>query len=110
MGKKIMAKFWIFYIDYVPPSLQCPQDAKLTTDPGKDVSTFRWTVPTPTDNSGDQPSLTVKPDGISPPHEFPVGKRIVDYTAKDSSNLKTRCSFTVTVRGNSCIRAWIFYN
>ncbi|XP_031559988.1 sushi, von Willebrand factor type A, EGF and pentraxin domain-containing protein 1-like [Actinia tenebrosa] len=84
--------------DHVPPSLRCPQDTKLATDPGKDVSTFYWTIPTPTDNSGDQPSLTVKPDGIAPPYEFPVGNTMVEYTAKDSSNLKTRCSFTVTVR------------
>ena len=69
------------------------------TDTGKSYATVTWTVPTATDNSGNNPTPVVTPSNYSPPMQLNVGTYSVTYTATDAAGNTATLSFTITVRG-----------
>ncbi len=84
--------------DVTPPTLVgCPTNISLTTT--GTCANATWTAPRATDNCG-TPTLsfvTSPTTGLTNGACFPVGVTTVTYTATDSRNNKTTCSFTVTV-------------
>ena len=95
--------FCSFFIDMQAPKIKCPEGVSVSTDKGKSFATVTWKVPEPTDNSEQQPDLTVYPAHItSPPYQFNVGQTFVKYTAEDSAGHQSSCTFSVTVNGKYC--------
>ncbi|XP_072049004.1 uncharacterized protein [Amphiura filiformis] len=70
-----------------------PNNKVQPTDPGSDVATVTWTVPTASDNSG---LVTLTPSH-TPGDTFPIGDTTVSYTATDPDGNAVSNSFTVTV-------------
>ncbi|XP_072048991.1 uncharacterized protein [Amphiura filiformis] len=70
-----------------------PNNKVQPTDPGSDVATVTWAVPTATDNSG---SVTLIPSH-NPGDTFPIGDTTVSYTATDPDGNAVSNSFTVTI-------------
>jgi gliding motility-associated-like protein len=92
-GNKSNAIFKVTVVDNVPPVFTaCPNKLTLPTDPGKDFATVTWTPPTATDNC----SVTVKSSN-KPGETFPIGSKIVTYTATDGSGNTSTCTFEVVV-------------
>ena len=69
------------------------------TDTGQPYATVTWTRPTPTDNSGNSPTVTVTPTNYVPPIQLNIGTYPVTYTARDAAGNTATLSFTITVRG-----------
>ena len=69
------------------------------TDDGQPYATVTWTVPTATDNSGNNPTVTVTPSNYNPPMQLNVGSYPVTYTATDCAGNTATLSFTITVKG-----------
>ena len=69
------------------------------TDTGQPYATVTWSVPTASDNSGTNPTVTVTPSNYNPPIQLTVGTYPVMYTASDSASNTATLSFTITVKG-----------
>ena len=96
--------------DTQDPQISCPQDITSPTDANKAFATVSWSVPSPTDNSGKLPGLTVLPEDItSSPHQFGVGKTLITYTATDPAGMQASCTFSVYVLGMYSDKEKLFY-
>jgi gliding motility-associated-like protein len=84
----------VFVIDYHAPEIICPEDITVSAEQGKCSSIVNFAATT-TDNCA--ASLTYS---HQPGSEFPVGSTVVTITAKDASNNRSECSFTITVTDN----------
>lgn len=69
------------------------------TEPKKATRRVKWRRPFATDTSGHMPTITSSPKGIVSPHDFPIGKTRIIYTATDHSGNSHSCVFTVTIVG-----------
>ncbi|MGA1840243.1 MAG: HYR domain-containing protein [bacterium] len=86
-------------VDNILPSVSgCPADITVDNAPGECKAEVTWTPPTFTDNCQVKSVTTTREPG-----EFPAEcsdsaqGTLVTYTALDTSDNKTECSFTVTV-------------
>lgn len=85
--------------DRVAPSITCPTSINVTLDNSSDsCKQVTWTPPTATDNCTATPSLS---SNFKPNDCFKMGNYTVIYTATDSMNNKSTCSFTITVNGTT---------
>lgn len=91
-------KHAIFFTDIQPPSIQCPSDMEMPTETGQSYRKVTWKVPVPFDNSKEQPILS----GLLPPQKLNVGRNYINYSATDSSGLKSFCRFLINVKGKHC--------
>ncbi|XP_071491017.1 LOW QUALITY PROTEIN: sushi, von Willebrand factor type A, EGF and pentraxin domain-containing protein 1-like [Diadema antillarum] len=82
--------------DFTVPNLVCPSPITVETAPRRDSTLVTWTVPTPTDNSGEVPTLRAIPN-VESPWEFPLGHWNVTYIAEDASQNRAQCVFSVIV-------------
>lgn len=80
--------------DIQPPSIQCPSDMEMPTETGQSYRIVIWKVPVPSDNSKEQPILS----GFLPPRKLNVGRNYINYSATDSSGLKSICIFLINVK------------
>jgi hypothetical protein len=79
-------------VDTIKPTiLNCPTNIVLTTNDTCAIAT--WTPPSATDNC----SIAAILPNIQPGSCFPIGITAVTYTARDSKNNTTTCTFNVTV-------------
>ncbi len=79
--------------DSVPPTITCPQDLIVATDPAQCSAKVNFTV-TATDNCS-VPTVTCVPaSGTS----FPKGVTTVNCTANDAAGNQSGCSFRITVQ------------
>ena len=84
-----------------PPSITCPDDITVDTDPG--VCEAFVTVPSPvvTDNC---PDWTVTNDYTNTDNAsgvYPVGTTVVTFTVTDCGNLIAQCTVNITVEDNN---------
>src|SRR5204863_2367770 len=77
----------------------CPSNITVNTGVGRTTrkQTATWTAPTATSNCAIRSFTT----NLAPGSTFPKGTTTVTYTATDSSNNSSTCSFTVTVVDNT---------
>ncbi|XP_070554253.1 sushi, von Willebrand factor type A, EGF and pentraxin domain-containing protein 1-like [Ptychodera flava] len=84
--------------DTEPPEIRnCPGDQVVTTEFHRATAKVTWKVPTSTDNTGLEPSMSVHPPRTHPPFSFKVGDTEVTYSASDETGLTSTCKFVVTV-------------
>jgi len=83
-------------VDNIPPTLSCPANISVTTNPlieecGEYVD---FNLPTTSDCNYDPSRLIYS---ASPGDLFPVGKTIVSFVAYDTDDNSATCAFTITV-------------
>jgi hypothetical protein len=82
------------YIDNDPPRVrECPESFSTRLGQGQSVKAVTWTEPHFSDNV----RITALKKSHEPGAILPLGEHLINYEAKDSSENKARCSFTVTV-------------
>src|SRR5207249_11882456 len=79
--------------DTTPPSISCPADISVGTNPGQCSAVVNYALPAATDNCG---AVTVKCEP-PPGSTFPPATVPVTCTATDGAGNKTTCRFTVKV-------------
>lgn len=78
--------------DTQPPTIACPADIVLPTDPGQCSAVVTFAVRT-SDNCTDVTVTSEPPSGAA----FPIGNTTVTCTATDAAGNVAECSFNVTV-------------
>ena len=81
--------------DTTPPTISCPGDVVVSTDPGECTAEVNYTVTANDDNPG--VSLTCSPESGS---TFPKGTTLVSCTATDAAGNTASCEFNVRVDDN----------
>ena len=84
----------ITVVDNENPTITCPTDITLNTDPGQCTSSATIGTATGTDNCG-VPTIT-----NDAPTGFPIGNTIVTWTSTDANGNAVNCTQTVTVVDN----------
>lgn len=77
--------------------MRCPSDIRSSININS-TALANWTEPVAMDNSNLEPTVTVIPAGITPPHTFNETTLVV-YTATDESGNKDECKFKVMLEG-----------
>jgi len=85
----------VYVLDNEKPTIQCPADISVGTDPGSCDAVVTWATPVTNDNCGVASSI---PD-VAPGSVFTVAgsPHTVTYTVTDLHGNVETCSFTVTV-------------
>ena len=92
--------YFIIFTDKEPPSIDCPMDMTVCTDPGECSANVDFSV-NATDNCDENPWITCNhPSGSS----FDVGNHTVMCSAEDESGNRPNCSFYVTLEGKLITR------
>ncbi|XP_070537245.1 scavenger receptor cysteine-rich domain superfamily protein-like [Ptychodera flava] len=85
--------FTVAIIDEEKPSILCPDNINITTDPGEPTAVVNWTFPNATDNSGNVTVTGSRRSGTN----FTIGLTTVQYNATDPSGNMDTCYLNVTV-------------
>ena len=96
-GNMAACTFDITVEDNEPPSIVCPADITINTNPGACEAQAIWDDPVTDDNCPG--SLTLDSDFISG-NTFELGTTTVTYTVTDAAGNTATCDFTVTVIDN----------
>lgn len=86
------------YSDVTPPSITCPDDLTLPTEPDINTAEVFWYLPNVTDNSNGIFQVTVSPI-VVPPTTLPVGRHTLTYTATDQEKNTADCHLVIVVEG-----------
>lgn len=85
--------------DTEPPSIECPDNILVPTDPGEPYATVDFNLPSTQDNSGFQEIILTVTPAVEPPLPFFIGEANITYTATDLQGNSNSCTFTITVIG-----------
>jgi hypothetical protein len=93
-GNQSHCSFTITVNDTQPPTITCPANLTVSTDPGQCDAVVNYPAPAASDNC---PGVTV---ACNPPSgfHFPLGQTTVTCTATDTSGNTASCAFKVTVK------------
>ncbi|XP_041480035.1 uncharacterized protein LOC121427594 isoform X5 [Lytechinus variegatus] len=81
-----------------PVVSNCPSSLTFQADNGQSMGTAIWSMPTASDNSGMNVTMTSNYDSED---SFPIGSTTVTISFEDSSGNTAYCSFNVTIIGNA---------
>ncbi len=84
--------------DNEAPSISCPSNIQVVSDPGQCGTNVNYVVPIGTDNCPG--AVTEQTQGRSPNTFFPVGTTLQTYLVSDAAGLTNECSFMITVVDN----------
>ncbi|XP_072051832.1 uncharacterized protein [Amphiura filiformis] len=96
-GNEAACSFFVIVteVDSSSPTITgCPQSSTYTVPLGTTSRRVRWTEPTATDDSGQQPTVIMSHQSGQ---EFPVGTAQVTYIFIDGAGNEATCSFSVIV-------------
>jgi hypothetical protein len=86
---------YVLVVDQTPPSITCPPDVHVTTDPGQCDAVVYYTAPVGQDTCSG--AVTVQVGGLASGAFFPLGKTTNTFQATDGAGNSAACSFVVTV-------------
>jgi DNA-binding beta-propeller fold protein YncE len=90
------ARFTLIENDNTPPTITCPEDIIVNSDPGVPHATVNIVIPTVSDNCS--VSINgVRSDGKALTDPYPIGTTTINWTATDVGGNTSSCSSTVTV-------------
>jgi hypothetical protein len=81
--------------DTTAPTITCPADISLGTDPDLCSAVVDYNLPVSTDSCAG--AVTVQDAGLTSGSTFPLGPTTNTFTATDACGISSQCSFTVTV-------------
>ncbi len=84
--------------DTKAPTISCPSDMVVNTDPNLCTATVAYTAPLGADNCTGQNTLQI--NGLATNANFPKGITTNIFQVTDIAGLKATCQFTVTVKDN----------
>ena len=89
--------------DAIAPTISCPADVTLSTDPNECTATVLLPTATATDECS---NVTIIPtwafgSGIGPHSNVPVGTHLVTYTATDDCGNTAQCTINVNIEDTS---------
>lgn len=99
-GNRSSCTFNVLVIDQEPPKLTCPNDLSVKALPGDCFATVTFPPVTVSDNSNFTSIIYTPPSGS----RLPIGKTLVQVTARDFSGNVANCSFNVTVNSADPLR------
>uniref|UniRef100_A0A0K6SBA2 HYR domain-containing protein n=1 Tax=Chromera velia CCMP2878 TaxID=1169474 RepID=A0A0K6SBA2_9ALVE len=96
-GNLVTGTFQLTVSDMEKPTITCPADIEVETDPGLCSAVVTYDDPVVTDNCGATGSLQ---SGLPSGGSFPLGVTVVEWQATENTGmlLTETCSFTVTVK------------
>lgn len=94
-GNVTPCTFIITVEDTEAPTISCPTDLIVSTDPGECTAVVIYDEPIATDNCSGV--TTAFEEGLGIGATFPIGITTESYQATDAAGNATSCSFTVTV-------------
>ncbi|XP_070537246.1 hyalin-like [Ptychodera flava] len=105
-GNWFSCYFQVIIIDWERPSIFCPDNINITTNPGQPTAVVNWTEPNATDNSGNVTVSSNRQSGS----KFVINMTVVNYTARDPSGNEDSCHFNVTVIEEALITTSVTQN
>ncbi|WP_163538970.1 SBBP repeat-containing protein [Gracilibacillus sp. YIM 98692] len=90
--------FFITVLDNEPPTITCPDNITVRSDPRRNGAIVNYASPTVTDNC---PGVTFSCTPASGSF-FPIGETLVTCTATDASGNTAECKFIVRVIADPC--------
>ena len=93
-GNSATCSFSVTVVDNVPPSISCPSDISIGTDPGSCEGTASWPPIFAMDNCDPSPIVSCN---FNSGDMFPIGVTTVTCTASDVSGNISTCTFNVIV-------------
>jgi hypothetical protein len=98
-GQQIVVSQSVNVADITPPSITCPADVTIDTEPGKCSAVYYDYANqiAATDDCLNPPMLSFS-NGHAPSFDFPRGSRDITITATDDAGLTDDCVFSITVR------------
>ncbi|UKN03856.1 HYR domain-containing protein [Paracrocinitomix mangrovi] len=97
-GNTSVCTFDIIVSDNENPTISCPANITVNSDPGVCGATVTYTAPVGADNCPG--SVTAMTAGQASGTIFPIGTTTVTYQVTDASGNTAQCSFDVTVNDN----------
>ena len=97
-GNIATCSFTVTVNDIELPTISCPADITVESDPEVCGAVVTYTAPVGSDNQSG--ATTVQIEGIGPGGFFPVGTTTETYEVTDIEGNSTECSFSVTVNDN----------
>ena len=92
-GNGNVCTFNVTVVDEEAPTIDCPVDITVFTDPGQCNAVVEWAVPEPIDNC----TASITSSSHNPGDTFPIGTTTVTHTATDDAGLEVSCSFNIIV-------------
>lgn len=80
--------------EVIPLVLTCPENQKLSADPGRCDRAIRYALPSVTGPEGTELKLV---EGLESGKRFPVGERVVRYRASTPDGSVSECDFRIAV-------------
>ena len=90
----VTCSFDVTVIDNESPTLSCPANITVSTDPGACIAGVSWDTPVVNDNCS---GATITSATHSPGDIFPLGYTFVTYTAEDIFGNTATCTFYVHI-------------
>ncbi|MBR9920909.1 MAG: HYR domain-containing protein, partial [Bacteroidetes bacterium] len=97
MGTIVSCSFTVTVVDNENPTISCPSNIAVDTDPGVCGAEVTYTVTFDDNCPGESLSQTA---GLASGEVFPVGTTTNTFVVTDASDNTATCSFTVTVTDN----------
>jgi hypothetical protein len=97
-GNTATCSFTVTVTDAQLPTITCPANISLNTDPGICTASATYTAPVGADNCPGQ--TTVRTGGLASGSIYPRGVTTNTFRVTDASGNTATCSFTVTVTDN----------
>ncbi|UKN03859.1 HYR domain-containing protein [Paracrocinitomix mangrovi] len=97
-GNTAQCSFDVTINDNENPTISCPANITVNSDPGVCGATVTYTAPVGADNCPG--SVTAMTAGQASGTIFPIGTTTVTYQVTDASGNTAQCSFDVTVNDN----------
>jgi len=97
-GNTSVCSFDIIVQDDTDPTIDCPDNITIDSEPGLCGATVNYPAPTTDDNCG--VASVIQLEGLGSGSFFPVGETTETYEVNDVSGNSTTCSFTITVVDN----------
>ncbi|MBT8278977.1 MAG: HYR domain-containing protein [Bacteroidia bacterium] len=81
-------------VETTPPTITCPGDMNLSTDPGSCTALVNYTIITSDNCPGE---VLVQTAGLASGSQFPIGTTTNSFEVTDSAGVTATCSFDITI-------------
>jgi len=95
VGNAAYCTNYVLVVDQTAPSITCPADLNIPSEPGQSGAVVNYTSPVGQDNCSG--AITTQVEGLASGMVFPAGKTTNTFQVTDAAGNSAACSFVVTV-------------